>query len=139
MARHGGGFRRRGLSRNAPRVDPRRLSRELVTPRSGAAAASTSLCLPGVTFRIVAGVTLDELRNLAFSIEPISLHETVPEARRDVETFNGLVSKYRELVVRARNVLVLGRPVEPDLAGEIRMLAEALPAERQRASWQARR
>jgi len=84
-------------------------------------------------------VTLDELRNLAFSIEPISLHETVPEARRDVETFNGLVSKYRELVVRARNVLVLGRPVEPDLAGEIRMLAEALPAERQRASWQTRR
>ena len=82
-------------------------------------------------------MTLDELRHLAFSIEPISLHETAPEARRDVETFNGLVSKYRELVVRARNVLVLGQPVEAGLAGEIRTLAEALPAERQRASWRS--
>jgi hypothetical protein len=84
-------------------------------------------------------VTLDELRRLAFAIEPISMHETVREARNDVEAFNGLVSRYRELVVRARNVIVRGQPVEPGLAGEIRTLAEALPAERQRAAWRLRR
>jgi hypothetical protein len=87
----------------------------------------------------VFAVNLDELRRLAFAIEPISIQETTPEMRRDVESFNDLVSKFRELVVRARNVLVLGHPVEPELAGEIRMLAEALPAERQRAAWPSRR
>jgi hypothetical protein len=84
-------------------------------------------------------VTLDELRHLAFTVEPIALQEATAGARDHAEAFNGLVRRFRELVVRARNVLVLGREVHPELAVEIRTLAEALPAERQRASWGGRR
>jgi hypothetical protein len=78
-------------------------------------------------------VTLDELRRLAFGVEPIAFHEAPPGSEPRVVAFNGVVSRFRELVVAARNQVVLGRPIPPHMGLEIRALSEALPEERRRA------
>jgi len=43
------------------------------------------------------------------------------------------VARFRELLVTARNQVVLGRPLPGGLELELRTLSEALPGERRRA------
>lgn len=78
-------------------------------------------------------MTLEELRRLAFGVEPIAFDEAPPGRETEVAAFNGVVSRFRELVVSARNQVVLGKAVPPEVGLEIRALSEALPAERERA------
>ena len=79
-------------------------------------------------------MTLDELRRLTFGVQPIASHEAPLGREADVAAFNGVVSRFRELVVAARNQVVLGRPVPQELGLEIRALAQALPEERERTA-----
>lgn len=78
-------------------------------------------------------MTLEELRRLTFGVEPIGFDEAPPGRETEVAAFNGVVSRFRELVVSARNQVVLGRAIPPELGVELRALSEALPAERERA------
>jgi hypothetical protein len=77
-------------------------------------------------------VTLEELRRLALGVEPLAFHEAPPGLESEVAAFNGVVGRFRELVVAARNRVVLGQPVPPELGLEIRALSDALPEERRR-------
>jgi hypothetical protein len=79
-------------------------------------------------------VTLDELRRLTLGVEPIAFDEAPQGSEPRVVAFNGVVSRFRELVVAARNQMVQGRPVPPELGVEIRALSDALPEERRRAT-----
>lgn len=77
-------------------------------------------------------MNVEELKALARCAEPLSAEE-VPPARRDWATaYNDLHSRFRERLTRARNSLVLGVPVELELAQELRTMARALPDMRQR-------
>lgn len=77
-------------------------------------------------------MTLDELRRLALGVEPLAFHEAPPGLEAEVAAFNGVVGRFRELVATARNRVVLGQPVPPELGLEIRALSDALPEERRR-------
>jgi hypothetical protein len=79
-------------------------------------------------------VALAELRRLAGSVAPIDLGEAPPGREVEVATFNGAVGRFRELLVTARNQVVLGRPLPAGLELELRALSEALPGERRRAA-----
>jgi hypothetical protein len=78
-------------------------------------------------------VTIDDLRRLTFGVEPIAFDEAPDGHEPAVLAFNGAVSKFRELVVAARNQIVRGHAVPPEVVSELRTLSEALPRERDRA------
>jgi hypothetical protein len=78
-------------------------------------------------------MTVDELRTLARAVEPplevagdVDGHELVLE-------YNGLIFGFLERVVRARNSVVLGQAVDPQLEQELRHLARELPGKRRTA------
>lgn len=87
----------------------------------------------GAAFAEEQAVALAELRRLASGVAPIETEEGPPEHRTDVAAFNGAVARFRELLVTARNQVVLGRPLPHGLEVELRALSEALPGERRRA------
>jgi hypothetical protein len=76
---------------------------------------------------------LDELRRIAAGVHPIPSDDAPPGFEPDVLAFNGVVSRFREQLVAARNYLVRGHDVPSSLALELRMMAEALRDERERA------
>jgi len=78
-------------------------------------------------------LALAELRRLAGEVTPIAAEEAPPGRGAEVATFNGAVASFRELLVTARNQVVLGRPLPGGLELELRTLSEALPGERRRA------
>ena len=75
---------------------------------------------------------INELRRLAFEVEPIAGHEVPAGSEPQVRAFNDAVWRFRELVVTARNQIVSGHSVPPDVGQEIRILSETLPGERAR-------
>ncbi len=79
-------------------------------------------------------VTLDELRRLSGGAVPLSPDEVPPDRTAEALAFNGVVARFREQVVLARNLVILGRGVPEHLGLELRALAEALPGERARAT-----
>lgn len=79
-------------------------------------------------------LSLAELRALAGRVAHLPAEEVPPGHEAAAHSFNGVVSRFRELVVAARNQLVLGRPVPSDLGTELRALADALPGERHRVA-----
>jgi hypothetical protein len=81
---------------------------------------------------------INELRRLAFEVEPITGHEAPLGREPEVRAFNDAVSKFRELVVSARNQLVCGQSVSPEVGREIRILSETLPGERARLGGRGR-
>lgn len=78
-------------------------------------------------------MALAELRRLAEGVTPIDLSEAPDGQDGAVAHFNGAVARFRELLVTARNQVVLGRPLPPGLEGALRAGAEALPRQRRRA------
>jgi len=86
-----------------------------------------------------AALSIAELRVLAGQVDHLPPEEVPPGHEAAARAFNGVVSRFRELVVAARNQLVLGRPVPADLGVELRALADALPGERRRAAVPPRR
>ena len=76
---------------------------------------------------------LDELRRIAAGVHPIPSDDALPGFEPQVLAFNGVVSRFREQLVAARNHLVRGHEVPSGLALELRTLAEALRDERERA------
>ena len=78
-------------------------------------------------------MTIEELRILAGDVEPLPMEALPAAVIGSALAFNGLVSRFRELVVRARNGLVLERGVPPEIESELLALARSLPGERLRA------
>jgi len=80
-----------------------------------------------------------ELGDLAGAAKPLSVFAVADDARDRVVAYNDLVFRFRERVVRARNILVLGRRLEPELVQELQLLASELPALLRRAEAAAQR
>lgn len=79
-------------------------------------------------------MAIDELRRLATAVAPIAPDEVLEGFQAQAATFNGVVARFRELVVTARNRMVQGHPIPWELGVELRALSEALPEERRRAA-----
>jgi hypothetical protein len=71
-------------------------------------------------------MTVEELRNLARAAEPLSTASVALDGRQRI-AYRALLFRFLERIVSARNRLVLGQPVEPELELELRFVAEALP------------
>lgn len=71
-------------------------------------------------------MTVEELRSLARAAEPLSAASVALDGRERL-AYRALLFRFLERIVSARNRLVLGRPVEPELELELRFVAEALP------------
>jgi hypothetical protein len=84
-------------------------------------------------------MNVEELGDLAGAAKPLSVAAVAFDARDSVVAYNDLVFRFRERVVRARNHLVLGRRVAPDLEQELRHLASELPGLLRRAEAAAQR
>jgi hypothetical protein len=84
-------------------------------------------------------MNVEELRDLSGAVKPLSVFAVALDARDRVVAYNDLVFRLRERVVRARNNLVLGRRVEPELEQELRLLASELPGLLRRAEAAAQR
>jgi hypothetical protein len=82
---------------------------------------------------------LEELKALARAAEPLLAAAVGPESRERAATYHDLLSRFRERVVRARNGLVAGQAIGPELEQELRLLAVELPAMRRLAEAAARR
>ena len=82
---------------------------------------------------------LEELKALARAAEPLLAAAVGPESRERAATYHDLLSRFRERVVRARNGLVTGQAIGPELEQELRLLAVELPAVRRLAEAAARR
>ena len=78
-------------------------------------------------------MNVEELRGLARAAEPLSPASLALDGHERVVAYNDLVSRFRERVVSARNAIVRGLAVDPDLEHELRLLAKALPGVRHRA------
>jgi hypothetical protein len=75
---------------------------------------------------------VEELRDLARAAEPLSAGSVALDGRERI-AYRDLVSRFRERIVSARNSLMLGQDVQPELEQELRLLARELPALRRRA------
>lgn len=82
---------------------------------------------------------VEELQALARAVQPITAIADGHHVRESVAAYNGLVSRFRELVTRALNNLLLRQVIEPELEQELRLLAKALPGARCGAESAARR
>ncbi len=86
-----------------------------------------------------AAMDLEELKALARAAEPLLAAAVGPESRERAATYHDLLSRFRERVTRARNGLVAGQAIGPELEQELRLLAVELPAMRRHAEAAARR
>jgi hypothetical protein len=76
---------------------------------------------------------VEELQALARAVQPIPLGPGGWDGSERIVAYNDLVSRFRELVTRALNSLLLRQVVDPELEQELRLLAKALPGARRRA------
>jgi hypothetical protein len=77
-------------------------------------------------------MTVEELKDLARAVEPFSAAFEALDGRERV-AYRALLFRFLERIVIARNSLVLGKAIGPDLELELRFVADALPAMRRRA------
>ena len=77
-------------------------------------------------------MNVDELKALAHAVEPLSVATGEFCSGAQVVAYNDLVSRFRERVTRALNMLTLGQAIEPELTRELWLIANALPGVRVR-------
>jgi hypothetical protein len=76
-------------------------------------------------------MTVEELRDLVRAAEPLSAASAALDGSEPL-AYRALLFRFLERVVSARNSLVLGQAVPPELELELRFVAEALPDMRTR-------
>jgi len=78
-------------------------------------------------------VNADDLRALARAVEPLLGASGGFHGTRQVEAYNGLVSRLRARIAAALDRLTRGEDVGPGLTDELRLIAKALPGVRRGA------
>jgi hypothetical protein len=79
-------------------------------------------------------MTLEELQQIAGVVQPLPPDQTGQARLEETLAYNDNVSLFRELLVRARNSLVQGKPVPDGLARDLRILVKSLPAKRSKVA-----
>jgi len=77
-------------------------------------------------------VTVEDLKVLARSVEPLPADAWDLLSRERVASYNDLVYRFRERLVRALDELTHGHALEPGLEQELHLLARELPAMRRK-------
>jgi hypothetical protein len=78
-------------------------------------------------------MNIEQLKALARALEPLSSASGGFGNQRQAAAYNDLVTRFRERVTKAVACLDRGEPVEPELTGEIQLMAKALPGVRRAA------